>query len=410
MIRQLPKKRHVLVDMITDLFSACLAAGDIPSKWKAVKVTPLYKKGRMLDPGNYRMLAVSSAVYRIYASVLNKLVSEWAFRQSKIPDCQFGFCFNRSTTQALFVLKHLISAKSEHKSKRLYAAFVDFKAAYDTVSRERLWSHLSAIRMPPRMLKAVKGLYRDDQYVLCDGVATTDPVSANIGVRQGCPLSPLLFSLYISDVQDYFMTDRGAVTGIDTLKVPTILFADDLTLTSNTPCDLQCQIESLARYADFKQLTVNVAKTCVACFGPRHAKSRGDSKLSFTYKGSDLAIMNSFRYLGIVIDEHAKMTDAMHDVAKRVAVASHSIWKKLQDLQVTDSLQLCTWLWKVFILPTALYGCQVWSPSFLSLHDCFATSVQKHLTSHLKQMLGVKASTLTHTVLTELGLKPVITS
>eukprot|EP00983_Pelagomonas_calceolata_P048533 1141081-Pelagomonas_calceolata.AAC.1 len=87
---------------------------------------------------------------------------------------------------------------------RLHAAFIDFKLemlkqAYDTIPREALWTHLQHIHMPTCLLAVIKSIYANDEYILVDGCKQAH-VRPHFGVKQGCPLSLLLFSLYINDV------------------------------------------------------------------------------------------------------------------------------------------------------------------------------------------------------------------
>jgi len=84
------------------------------------------------------------------------------------------------------------------------------------------------------------------------------------GVKQGCPLSPLLFCLVINDVDDEFGTGFvGAATGTEGLRVTHMLYADDLTLTANDPVQLQKMLRRLELYAARKGLTVNVQKSYI---------------------------------------------------------------------------------------------------------------------------------------------------
>ncbi len=82
----------------------------IPEMWKAAKVTPLHKRDPVLDPNNYRMLAVSGTMYRLYVNVLRVCVTEWCQKNNKIPDTQFGFYPGRNTLQPMFILRHLLHA------------------------------------------------------------------------------------------------------------------------------------------------------------------------------------------------------------------------------------------------------------------------------------------------------------
>eukprot|EP00983_Pelagomonas_calceolata_P045374 1139705-Pelagomonas_calceolata.AAC.2 len=65
-------RMNVLAPYIARLFAVMMEKAEIPACWKVAKITPLYKKGSMLDPGNYRMFAVSGTLYRLYANVLRE--------------------------------------------------------------------------------------------------------------------------------------------------------------------------------------------------------------------------------------------------------------------------------------------------------------------------------------------------
>jgi len=159
---------NVLVPLIARMFRVFLSKARIPACWKVAKLSPLHKKGALSNPGNYRMIAVSGVMYRIYANVLKDLVTDWCIQKNKVPDTQFGFYPGRSTLHPLFILRHLRHAARKLKprqSPRLHAAFIDFSQAYDTVPRLQLWDHLQRIAMPALLLQAIKEMYQDDEYI-----------------------------------------------------------------------------------------------------------------------------------------------------------------------------------------------------------------------------------------------------
>jgi exonuclease III len=194
---------NVLLPYIAELFKLMMDKAYIPACWKHARLSPLYKKGPLLNPNSYRMLAVSGTMYRLYANVVRSIVNDWCVAEHKIPDTQFGFYPGRSTLHPMFILRHLRHAahkmKPYNNSPRLYAAFIDFKQAYDTIPRAKLWQHLQRASMPTPLLSIIQNMYDKDAYILADGCKTAR-VCRDRGVKQGCPLSPLLFSLYINDL------------------------------------------------------------------------------------------------------------------------------------------------------------------------------------------------------------------
>ena len=112
------------------------------------------EKGPVINPSNYRMIAVSGTLYRLYANVLRSIIQDWCVQHNKIPDFQFGFFPGRSTLQPLFILRHLKDAaqKLQSTTSRLYVAFIDFKKAYDSIPRDKLWEHMRRCHMPHQLL------------------------------------------------------------------------------------------------------------------------------------------------------------------------------------------------------------------------------------------------------------------
>ena len=86
-----------------------------------------------------------------------------------------------------------------------------------------------------------------------------DPISSNLGLKQGCPLSPMLFNLYIDDIKNIFDTTCDPIQ-IQDENLYHFLYADDLVLLSNSPEGLQKSLDKLTEYAESKSLTISIKK------------------------------------------------------------------------------------------------------------------------------------------------------
>ncbi len=128
----------------------------------------------MLDPNNYRMLAVSGTMYRLYVNVLRVYVTEWCQKYNKITDTQFGFYPGRNALQPMFTLRHLLHAAQKKNLMALLDCMQHLlscidKQACDPIPRCALWEHLQRNCMPTCLLKISQNLYDADKYVLVDG-------------------------------------------------------------------------------------------------------------------------------------------------------------------------------------------------------------------------------------------------
>jgi len=193
---------------VTALFNAVAGLGQLPQNWSTCRIAPVHKSGDPTCAANYRGLAVGTTMAKLYATVINGRLDAWAEGNDLRAWGQAGFRQHHSTADQALVLRTLVECSRENR-KPLYTCFVDFQKAYDTVPRERMWCKLQRLGVNGRMLSAVKALYAQVIMQVQGDSGETESFQSYVGLKQGCPLSPLLFGLYIDDLEDSIITAEG---------------------------------------------------------------------------------------------------------------------------------------------------------------------------------------------------------
>ena len=212
------------------VFNACLHNGTYP--WNTSYVTPLHKSGSIYDPNNYRAIAVGSSLGKLFSSILlGRLLS---FREAHAPNPknQLGFCAGGQTSDHILTLSTCIQKYVRHRKERLYTCFVDFRKAFDTVSRQALVYKLDKLGIKGRFLSVLKHMYSNSSVRIKLLQKLSDKIDILVGTEQGHPMSPELFKVYIHDLSlelDKALNELN-VPVLNGNKISHLLYADDLVL------------------------------------------------------------------------------------------------------------------------------------------------------------------------------------
>ncbi len=275
---------------------------------------------------------------------------------------------------------------------KVYAMFIDFSAAFDTVNRDSLLYKLGEMGVSSQCINVIRLIYKQTSAKVWTKKGYTELFETNCGVRQGCLLSPLLFSLYINDLADE--VDSGGFCFNGTW-IRMLMYADDIVFVAADPQALQSMIDSLSVYCTKWDLHVNLNKSKIMVF------RRGPFKkaLRWFYRGEEVEIVSSYKYLGVLFVNNGRFGQHLE---AQLAVAKLAIIQIYQKLFCSKACNVESFF-KIFnavARSIMCYAAQVWG---FHRYDV----VERVFRFFLKKILRVPGNTPSYVLFLESGQDPI---
>lgn len=330
--------------------------------------------------------------------VLEARISAWAEHKKCRAKGQAGFRKDFRTSDQVFIIQTLVQQAKQAKRK-LYCCFVDFKKAFDLVPRQTLWSILEKRGMKGKVLQSLQTMYAADVACVLTSDGPTDPFACGIGVKQGCPASPLLFGLYLDELEKLLEDARDTIDcpSLADIILAILLFADDIALFSLSPSGLQEQLDILAAFCAKRGLTVNVQKTKILVF-----ESKRSQIPDLRFNGELVERVDEFKYLGIMMHGTRGLGPAVGFLCKAAKRAMFALQRRCQQLRISDPILKCK-LFDTLVKPILSYCCEIWSALASKQHREDMLRIER---GFLKALLGVQVRTPTSHVYGEFGRYP----
>jgi len=235
----------------------------------------------------------------------------------------------------------------------VFICFVDFEKAFDRVNWIKMMEVLQKIGVDWRDRRMIRSLYMEEIATVRVAEEYADPTVVGRGVRQGCCLSPLLFTVYAEMMMLEAMEeiDEGVKVGGKLLK--DVRFADDQGMVASSELGLQRLMDGLVRVAKQYDMKINVKKTKVM----RVSKS-GEGSVKIVIDGQRVEQLTKFRYLGSLISADGRCEE---DIKARIGMTKDAFSKRKELLTQKMSRRVKKQIMKTVVWSVALYGAETWT-------------------------------------------------
>ena len=394
--------KHIFLPVYRKLFNLILDNGIIPSDWVKGNIIPIYKsKGNKSEPANYRPITLLSCIGKVFTSVFNSRLTNYLDENRILNETQSGFRKEYSTIDNIMALYTLIEYFKSQKQK-LFCCFVDFTKAFDNIWRVGLWQKLLKHGICGKILNVITNMYSGIKSCITVNGTSSGYFTCEKGVRQGENLSPLLFAIYLNDLENFMNTSgcKGIEIGVQNneftifLILFVILYADDTIVLSDNAKEFQDILNTFNEYCKKWKLKINICKTKIIIFG-NYIRNQ---HFTFYITGEEIEIVKEFKYLGVLFTKNGRFVQHVKSVSTLACKAMHLLRKRIVNLYLPVDCQLK--LFDQTIVPILLYGSEV--TGFENLQQ-----IEKIQLDFLRSILKMKSSTPLVMVYGEFGRFPI---
>ena len=316
----------------------------VPLCWKMARVTPLHKGGSTNDPNCYRPISVLPLFSKFMERLVHNQLYSHLDRYQMLSDSQSGFRKADSTTTCLVDFLDAIYNNIE-QGRLSGVAFLDLKKAFDTVDHKLMLSKLSNLNISYRVIRWFASYLENRSQVTKISNITSEPGNLDCGVPQGSILGLLLFIIYIDSLPAklgnyscYLYTDDTAI----------VTTGDEV---ENVASNLENALTISHEWIPDNKLSLSLSKTKVMFLGTTH-KTQEAADIVVKCNNEVVQKVNSFKYLGIMIDKNLKFSEHVDYTKKKLFAKMKSLGRVRQFVNKKLALDL----YRRLIIPHMDYG------------------------------------------------------
>uniref|UniRef100_A0A8C6P9E0 Reverse transcriptase domain-containing protein n=1 Tax=Nothobranchius furzeri TaxID=105023 RepID=A0A8C6P9E0_NOTFU len=333
---------------LTRLCNMAWTSGAVPLDWQTGVVVPLFKKGGCRVCSSHRGITLLSLSGKVYSGFLERKVCR--IIEPHIQEEQCGFHPGPGTLDQLNTHRGILEGAWKF-AQPIYMCFVDLEKVYDRVPRGALWGILREYGVPGPLIRAVRSLYVRCQSLVRIVGSKSGSFPVRVGLRQGCPLSPILFITFMNKISRRSQGVEGFCFG--GLRIRSLLFADDVVLLASSECDLQLSLEQFAAECEAAGMRISSSKSETMVLIQKRIKCL------LRVRDEVLPQVEEFKYLGFLFTSEGKL---QCEIDRWTGAASTVMWELYRSVVVKRELSQKENLsiYRSIYVPTLNYGHGLW--------------------------------------------------
>lgn len=326
--------------VLASIFNRCFKEEKTPLDWTTSRTVLIHKKGDHSDLNNWRPLSLGNTMVKLYASIISGKVATWNNAHKIISPVQKGFMEAEGCYENNFLVQSVID-DARRNGKEAVLAWLDLTNAFGSIPHRHIYEMLNLLGLPNKLQNIIHNMYSGARTTITTSQGDTNEIKIRSGVKQGCPLSPIIFNISIEPLLRVIKTleqNNGYRLHNNTHSI--LAYADDIVLIAKNEEAMQNMLSKVGETAEWMGLKFNAKKCATLHIDCR--KRRETRETLFHIQGEHPVVLKDseqYEYLGIPTGYRVNQTpeEAINSMIVDVKKLHESLltpWQKIEALNM----------------------------------------------------------------------------